>query len=729
MKKRRFFPVKTLALLSILLSCAILLPSMSAEASDLPISGDGYSYDTASNTLTIETNDASFAWRNNGGLVKQVQSVVCTDAVTEVYSGAFDGCTSLTELEMPAVTELGSGAFSGCTSLTHFSLPEVRKVGASAFKRCEELVEADLPVVETLETESFYECSSLSSVNLPKVTTIGSDAFSGAALTRISLPQVTSIGSNAFGSGLKEIALPSAPPSIGAYSFNNFEGSYQAILVDSMGNELTGAALKAALRSYKTDSFYTDEKWSRWTLPTELYTVSGIVTRWNTEILTVASLQLQKDGVDFGSPIESAANGTFIFTDIPKGVYSIVAKGNGYHTLITSEFSVDDDILDMRVELRLLSVTSITGIPDSVAAGETLRLNATVEPSNANNQTIVWSIKDAGTTSAVLENGVVKLPKAGTLVLTATIYEGITPTEDYVQDFTILVTAPATPSPSPTASPAPLPSVSPSPSSSPGKIAVERPALKNSYYLYSGSPIQAEFTDYDASIIRSSETAGTEPGTYVTTLQLVDPDRYEWDTPDNKGGGWAYTWYIIADTPKQSVTSGSTSVVVEGLDQTTFDPQTELSVTEQGGLDAYEESLERLAPGKIFLTLYDIKLSLNGEEIQPSGRIKIKLPLTEEQMSHKNLQAVYIDASGEIHLAESTVVDGYLELITDHLSYYGIVGDKSAGSTPTAAPTSTPKPTGPSTGDQQDFALLYVGMALSLAMGILLIVRSRRCRK
>lgn len=87
---------------------------------------------------------------------------------------------------------------------------------------------------------------------------------------------------------------------------------------------------------------------------------------------------------------------------------------------------------------------SITGVPAAATAGIDLVLTGTVNPANASVQTIVWSVKDAGTTGAVVDGGKLSTKAAGTVVLTATLPNGAAQGADigdYVQDVTITVAA------------------------------------------------------------------------------------------------------------------------------------------------------------------------------------------------------------------------------------------------------------------------------------------------
>ena len=89
-------------------------------------------------------------------------------------------------------------------------------------------------------------------------------------------------------------------------------------------------------------------------------------------------------------------------------------------------------------------VNSITGVPTAATAGVDLVLTGTVNPANASVQTIVWSVKDAGTTGAVVNGNKLSTKAAGTVVLTATLPNGAAQGAnigDYVQDVTITVAA------------------------------------------------------------------------------------------------------------------------------------------------------------------------------------------------------------------------------------------------------------------------------------------------
>jgi len=87
-------------------------------------------------------------------------------------------------------------------------------------------------------------------------------------------------------------------------------------------------------------------------------------------------------------------------------------------------------------------VTNITGVPTTATVGTALTLSGTVVPSTATNQTITWSVFDAGTTGATISGGnSLNTTAPGTAVVRATITNGATASTPYTQDFNITVSA------------------------------------------------------------------------------------------------------------------------------------------------------------------------------------------------------------------------------------------------------------------------------------------------
>ena len=87
-----------------------------------------------------------------------------------------------------------------------------------------------------------------------------------------------------------------------------------------------------------------------------------------------------------------------------------------------------------------VAVSSISGVPTVSQVNSPLTLAATVSPSNATNQTIIWSVKEAGTTGAAITGGnTLTTTTAGTVTVNASITNGATRNSPFSQDFTIIV--------------------------------------------------------------------------------------------------------------------------------------------------------------------------------------------------------------------------------------------------------------------------------------------------
>jgi endo-1,4-beta-xylanase len=102
-------------------------------------------------------------------------------------------------------------------------------------------------------------------------------------------------------------------------------------------------------------------------------------------------------------------------------------------TAVGADYTQDFNII------VIVPVTDITGVPDTTTAGTGLTLTGAVVPDNATNQTIVWTIKSAGTTGAAINGNILDTTAAGTLTVTATIADGTEVGTDYTQDFNITV--------------------------------------------------------------------------------------------------------------------------------------------------------------------------------------------------------------------------------------------------------------------------------------------------
>ncbi|MCL2032223.1 MAG: hypothetical protein FWH45_00050 [Methanomassiliicoccaceae archaeon] len=133
----------------------------------------------------------------------------------------------------------------------------------------------------------------------------------------------------------------------------------------------------------------------------------------------------------------------FSVTAVPDSVVAVGFSspgsfGNGDWAGVAGN-GVQDAIVVKYSATILVPVTDITGVPSTATVGTPLTLAGTVVPSNATNQTIVWSVKDAGMTGASISGNVLSAAASGTVVVTATIANGSALGVNFTKDFTISV--------------------------------------------------------------------------------------------------------------------------------------------------------------------------------------------------------------------------------------------------------------------------------------------------
>jgi hypothetical protein len=129
-----------------------------------------------------------------------------------------------------------------------------------------------------------------------------------------------------------------------------------------------------------------------------------------------------------GDTLTTTAAGTVTVTaTVARGTYDGTAYQN-----YTKDFTI-------AVAPAYKAVTGITNLPTDAVANKELKLSGTVAPADATNQTIVWSIGNAGETMAVITGDTFKARKAGYASVTATIVNGLTQNTDYTTSFNIHV--------------------------------------------------------------------------------------------------------------------------------------------------------------------------------------------------------------------------------------------------------------------------------------------------
>jgi len=129
------------------------LESIRVPAAVTAIGDNAFRGCTALLAITVESGNTVYKSVGNclieaatGTLILGCQgSVIPTDgSITAIGAYAFEGCTALTSVSIPAgVTEIGDFAFAGCSNLASIAIPAtVRLIGNEAFSACAALLEA-----------------------------------------------------------------------------------------------------------------------------------------------------------------------------------------------------------------------------------------------------------------------------------------------------------------------------------------------------------------------------------------------------------------------------------------------------------------------------------------------------------------------------------------------------------------------------------------------------------
>lgn len=127
----------------------------------------------------------------------------------EVASYGFQRCGVKT-IQLPICQTLGFGAFQQCTSLTEVSLPNCTNIGHAAFNGCTDLSRIDLPMLSSIGDNVFQNCSSLSIISIGRLTSVNVYKLDRILVKEMYLPSLIYAYSSAFYScaNLEYISLP-----------------------------------------------------------------------------------------------------------------------------------------------------------------------------------------------------------------------------------------------------------------------------------------------------------------------------------------------------------------------------------------------------------------------------------------------------------------------------------------------------------------------------------------
>ncbi len=111
-----------------------------------------------------------------------LSTVVFPSSIETIDNYAFMNCVKLSHVDLPAnLNSLGHNVFLSCTGLQSFSLMggKLTSIPTGAFKGCSSLKEINLPEgVESVGKEAFNGCDAVTNITLPStITSLGTTAF------------------------------------------------------------------------------------------------------------------------------------------------------------------------------------------------------------------------------------------------------------------------------------------------------------------------------------------------------------------------------------------------------------------------------------------------------------------------------------------------------------------------------------------------------------------------
>ena len=360
-----------------------------------------------------------------------------TYKVTSLQNYCFEGCSSLTSINLPAgITSLGDFCFRYCSSLTSITLPDgITSLGYMCFKDCSSLTSISLPSgITSLEWYCFDGCSSLTSISLPSgitelkggcfgdcssltsislpsgITELGASCFSGCSnLTSVSLPSgITSLGYGCFSgcSSLTSISLPSGITSLVGSCFENCSNLKSMLCLAVEPPSCTSSVVNSTMRLYvpkeSVENYKQSDAWGR---------AKGIYPLYPTISVSLAkesTVSIAKPTkIDFSilpenagtKELEWSSENPEVATVDADGVVTGKKKGK---TIITAKTKDGTDITASTTltVLPLVETMAFAESSVSIVKTEDKTIKLTIEPVEADKH-MVWTSSDESVATVV----------------------------------------------------------------------------------------------------------------------------------------------------------------------------------------------------------------------------------------------------------------------------------------------------------------------------------------
>jgi len=373
--------------------------------------------------------------------------------VRTIANYAFDGCKYIQSVNIPdTVTSLGEFSFNFCTSMQSINMGSgVSSIGTYAFFGCSVLRSITFPAnISIIKESAFEDCYSLVSFTFPKnIPIIENSAFALGTSDH----KVTCYVKSDYKDFLEPYSdkytkfVYTAPTSTYTITFDANGGTpATTTLVTGTNGKLSYLPKDPVYEGHAFQGWFTSKTGgTQVTLNTVFTSDSTVYAQWSSQVIPVTDVTLNRteatlnvgDYIDLLATVSPSdatdkrvkwlSSNNSIATVDSSG--HVVAKGVGEVRIIVS--TVDGDhtaecaVTVTSTPHPIIHVTDVT-LDKKVATmkvGDSLRLVATVSPSNADDKTVTWQSDDP-TVATVDANGNVRAISAGDAAITVITVDG-----------------------------------------------------------------------------------------------------------------------------------------------------------------------------------------------------------------------------------------------------------------------------------------------------------------
>ena len=360
-----------------------------------------------------------------------LQTVVLPNSLDTIGRLTFSDCISIVELTLPeSVTTILGGAFYRCTGLQSIDIPDnVKTIEAYTFGYCEDLAIVNLPEsLETINEYAFWHCSSLTSIDLPDtLNSLSWGVFARcASLNNVIIPDsLTALDGGTFEycSELTDITLPETLETLFIDSFSGCVKLTKLTIPSSVtAIAFTLEECPASIYCYPDSyamTYAIDTGINYYTLPLEADNIA---------INTVPNKIAYQDGEDL---IPDGGKLDVVYVDSSSEIIDItlsMLSGYDSHLIGTQTVTVTyrESTTTFEVTVTAVEVNSIVvnSLESNLILNENMQMETTIDPSNATDQSVTWSVINGTGSATIDQNGLLSATGVGTVTVRATANDG-----------------------------------------------------------------------------------------------------------------------------------------------------------------------------------------------------------------------------------------------------------------------------------------------------------------